>query len=427
MKILKLIWAMLLAAALAACGGGGSITYYSVGGTVSGLIPAVDGAVVLSYDYASGTEELTLTNNAAFTFKTKIVSGGHATVSVKTHPGNQLCSVSNGAVTNISSNVTNVTVTCATAGWQVTTGIAALDLNQIVEWTENPAYNAQRALVATPRQVVYTGNRLFTIYNSSNNAATSFNLINLSGVDANNFLNDQLTSEADSVFASNQNRNYYTKAGNIYSSASSSTPFSTANLNSPKGMVADASGNLYVSDAGNSVIKKIDTSGNMSIYVGLAGQSGDNDGDRNTAKFTYPWALAIDTNGNLYVADYFAHTIRKVTPDRVVSTLAGKSGVRGALNGTGDAARFYGPRGVATDSSGNVYVADTYNNQIRKVTPDGVVTTVAGQAGMGYADGVAANAKFNAPTGIAVDSSGTIYVGDYANNAVRRIKYQLIP
>ena len=131
--------------------------------------------------------------------------------------------------------------------------------------------------------------------------------------------------------------------------------------------------------------------------AGLAGSPGTNDAPGSAARFKNPSGVAVDSAGNVYVADTDSHTIRKVTPAGVVTTLAGlASSPPGITDGTGSAARFYEPRGVAVDNAGNVYVADTYNHTIRKVTPSGVVTTLAGLAGSpGFTGG--SNARFNKP------------------------------
>jgi len=130
----------------------------------------------------------------------------------------------------------------------------------------------------------------------------------------------------------------------------------------------------------------------------------------------------VDGSGIIYVADTANHTIRKITPDGALSTLAGQAGLSDSLDGRGDAARFSSPQGVAVDGSGNVYVADTTNCTIRKITRDGVVTTLAGTAtSCGSADGTGAAARFSRPEAVAVDGSGNVLVADTANNAVRRI------
>ena len=164
----------------------------------------------------------------------------------------------------------------------------------------------------------------------------------------------------------------------------------------------------------------------MSTLAGMAGFPGSADGTGAAARFDYPNGVAVDGSGNVYVADTGNNTIRKITPAGVVSTLAGTAGgptvPPGSADGTGAAARFFEPYGVAVDVRGNVYVADTYNNTIRKVTPAGVVSTLAGTAGTsGSDDGTGAAARFNFPQGVAVDGSGNVYVADRDNNAIRKV------
>src|SRR5438477_10828303 len=134
--------------------------------------------------------------------------------------------------------------------------------------------------------------------------------------------------------------------------------------------------------------------------------------------------MAVDSATNLYVADTFNHTIRKVSPARVVTTLAGWAGISGSADGTGNAARFNYPSSVVVDGAGNVYVADTYNNTIRKMTPIGtnwVVTTLGGAPGIwGSADGSGRAARFSNPNGVAVDSAGNLYVADFYLNTIRK-------
>jgi sugar lactone lactonase YvrE len=153
-----------------------------------------------------------------------------------------------------------------------------------------------------------------------------------------------------------------------------------------------------------------------------SGSYGAADGPPSTAQFENPMSLAIDTAGNIYVADQLAFVIRVASPTGVVRTLAGSAERRGAADGVGSAARFSDPTAVAVDSAGNVYVADSSNNTIRKITPAGAVSTMAGQAGaFGSTDGTGANARFHNPSGVAVDPAGNLYVSDLQNHTIRKI------
>src|SRR5207302_1125096 len=157
-------------------------------------------------------------------------------------------------------------------------------------------------------------------------------------------------------------------------------------------------------------------------FAGDLGGAGNVDGVGASARFNTPFGVATDSAGNVYVADTFNNTIRKITPAGVVTTLAGTAGVAGSTDATGAAARFTSPESVATDSAGNVYVADTGNNTIRKITPAGVVTTLAGTAGVvGSTDAIGAAASFGFPNGVATDSAGNVYVADTLNSTIRKI------
>lgn len=188
----------------------------------------------------------------------------------------------------------------------------------------------------------------------------------------------------------------------------------------PFGVVLDKAGNLYVADGGdNNSIRKISVDGVGTTFAG-GSVEGYADGPGTAAAFNTPSGLAIDGAGNLYVADTGNNAIRKITPGGVVTTLAG-GGAPGHQDGRGAAARFNGPIGIAVDAAGVVYVSDTYNDRIRRIAPDGEVTTIAGGRRAGQADGAAAQALFNAPTGLALAANGDLYIADTANDAIRKL------
>jgi sugar lactone lactonase YvrE len=197
---------------------------------------------------------------------------------------------------------------------------------------------------------------------------------------------------------------------------------SVARFDVPQSLAVDGAGNIYVADTGNSTIRKITNGGVVSTLAGLAGTVGSSDGTGSAARFFVPSGVAVDGAGNVYVADSANNTIRKITPGGVVSTLAGLAGTgnSGRNDGTGSAARFFQPKGVAVDSAGNVYVADSYNDAIRKITPKGVVSTLAG-GDSGSADGTGSAAQFRFPHGVAVDKAGNVYVADTFNGKIRKI------
>jgi serine/threonine protein kinase len=190
----------------------------------------------------------------------------------------------------------------------------------------------------------------------------------------------------------------------------------------PFGIAVDGMGNVYVADTGNNTIREISPSGIVSTLAGLAGRPGSEDGIGSTARFRNPWSVAVDSKNNVFVADMSNDTIRKIAPGGAVTTLAGQPGKSGSADGTGSGALFNDPFAVAVDNGENVYVSDTGNNTIRKITSSGVVTTLAGLAGhAGNANGIGSDARFSNPQGLVVEGAGNIYVADTGNSLIRKI------
>jgi sugar lactone lactonase YvrE len=216
-----------------------------------------------------------------------------------------------------------------------------------------------------------------------------------------------------------------TLAGTTGVSGSADGTGTLASFYNPSGIAIDSSGNLYVADDGNHTIRKITSSGAVTTLAGSAGAFGSVDGTGTSARFMEAQGIATDSSGNLYVSDSSKmgnSSIRKITSSGVVTTLAGRGGNLVFANGTGAAALFNMPYSIATDNSGNLYVCDTYNFIIRKTTSSGVVTTLAGTAGLpGWADGTGSAARFFWPIGIVIDPTNTyLYVVDVVG-AIRKI------
>lgn len=372
---------------LSGCGGGGSGSgtpiqpaTYTIGGSVSGL---QSGESVVLQD--NGGNSTTASANGAFTFSAPVT--GSYSVTVSTQPVGQTCSVSNGNGT-ASANVTSVSVTCAS----------------------NPP-----ALAMIAGSSIGPGNANGSLATARFNGPFGV-AIDASG---NTYVVDY---DSDTVRKITTGGVVSTLAGVPGQPGSADGTGSAARFRSPKGIAVDASGNVYVADTGNDTIRKITPAGVVTTLAGTAGVVGSADGTQGAAQFDGPQGIGTDNAGNVYVADSFNDLIREITPAGVVTTLAGLAGTCGSTDGTGSAARFCQPFGLAPDSTGNIYVADSDNDTIRKVTSAGVVSTIAGTPqSVGSADGTGANASFNLPSGLAVDTAGNIYVADTGNATVRMI------
>ena len=256
-----------------------------------------------------------------------------------------------------------------------------------------------------------------------------------------------------------------TLAGGVGLSGYADGTGSAARFSNPAGIAVDASGTIYVGDTGNDIIRRVTASGDVTTLAGNPGAPGIVDGSGTTAQFRAPRGIAILSNGNLVVADtgnsvlrvvtpagavstvaevgggtllnpygvavdasnlVFLtstgnHTVRTATLGGVVTTLAGTNNLSGIADGTGSAARFFFPEGIAVDSAGNAFIGDTLNDTIRKISASGQVVTIGGTPGVaGPDDGIGAAARFDSPTGLVIDNTGTIYVLDTDNSTIRR-------
>lgn len=205
----------------------------------------------------------------------------------------------------------------------------------------------------------------------------------------------------------------------------SSISMSGGSLNNPHGVAVDSEGEVYVVDTENHVVRK-----RSGIIAGSLGVAGSADGNGTSARFNKPSGIAVDKNKNIYVSDTGNHTIRKITPTGVVTTLAGKAGVTGSDDDYGSVlgeSRFNTPQGMGIDADGNLFVADSGNHTIRQVYVDGYVQTYAGKAGIsGNIDGIASETRYNTPYGVTIDNDNSVYVADRNNNTIRKTMSELI-
>jgi sugar lactone lactonase YvrE len=252
---------------------------------------------------------------------------------------------------------------------------------------------------------------------NGNGIATSFNLPTVVTLDhlGNAYVVDRMNNKIRKI----------TPNGDVTTFAGSGAIGSTdgiwyvATFHFPDGAVCDSQNNVFISDQSNHKIRKITPDGTVSTFAGT-GVVGSADGPGDSATLYYPSGMTIDSNDNLYVAEYGNNKIRKITPDGIVSTYAG-TGAAGSADGTTTTATFNGCTGVGIDSFGNIFVADYYNHKIRKIDTTGNVTTFAGTGASGSADGFGTNASFNNPAIVAADSNNNLFVTDEGNNKIRKI------
>jgi sugar lactone lactonase YvrE len=214
-----------------------------------------------------------------------------------------------------------------------------------------------------------------------------------------------------------------TLAGSPGSAGSTDAVGALARFNAPYGIAVDASGGIYIADSRNHTIRFLAQDGTVTTYAGTPQVPGQTNGIASSAQFNQPNALALAPDGTLYVADFGNSALRMISPSRQVSTLAGQAGTPGYFDATGTAALFRQPVGIALDASGNLWVADTHNHAIRSVTSAGIVHLVAGSGAAGNADGTGGAALFNLPCGItripSGSQAGNLLVADTYNHILR--------
>jgi len=352
---------------------------HSIGGTVSGL---TDGLLIL----INGTDVIGVSAGAtSFNFSSKVRNGGTYNASILAQPSGftVVCALSNASGTMGDADVSNVTISCHDALAAVTT-LAGSGSTGSTNGTGTAA----------------------AFYFPSSVAVDSSGAVYVADF-GNNLIRKVMPSGLVTTLAGGG------------SPANANGTGTAAGFSGPVGVAVDTSGNVYVADSGNNLIRKITSAGVVTTLAG-SGSQGNTNGNGTAASFYNPAGVAVDGSGNVYVADQGNCSIRKITPAGVVTTLAG-SGSQGNANGTGTAASFFNPAGVAVDIFGNVSVADLGNNLIRRITSTGVVTTLAGSGSIGTTNGTGTAASFYYPRGVAVDTSGNTYVTDTANNLIRKI------
>ncbi len=202
-------------------------------------------------------------------------------------------------------------------------------------------------------------------------------------------------------------------------------PATAARLNNPINLAIDGTGNLYIADFNNNVVRKISTTGFISTFAGtgLPGYSGDG-GPATVAKLFKPSGLAIDATGNVFISDCSNNRVRKVATSSTITTYAGTGGSGSSGDGgQATSAQVFQPFGVTLDATGNLYIAESPSNKVRKVAPGGIITTFAGTGSVGFSGdgGPAISAQINNPTGVALDSAGNIYIDDQSNSRIRKV------
>jgi len=455
-----------------------STNMYTVGGSiVSGLI----GTVVLQNN---GADNLSLSANGAFTFATSIANGSGYSATVLTQPTGQTCTPTSNTGT-ISANVTTVSITCldsvkpvvttfttavtTTTSTTVSITFAGSDaapssgsLKYLVNESATMPVAGDFSLTVAPTTYTFAnantvtktlyawmidaaGNvsialtpRLVAYYVIGTSSYLSGSTTAVSG-GANNVNPTLVTFSQPKDLALDMSGNLLEVGNNhcvrkiVIATGATTTNSGTcttgfvegvagsAKFASPYAVVIDSAGFIYVTDTNNHCIRKVDpATGTTTTFAGLCTSVGYVEATSTASRFNMPQGIAVDSSDNIYVSDTINQVIRKITPGGVTSLLAGLNGTVGTTEGTGSAARFSNPMGLDVDTAGNVYVADKGNNRIRKITPAGVTSLLVGNTN-GYAEGTGAAALFRGPVSVHVVPSGNIYVSDQDNHRIRKI------
>ncbi len=375
---------------LAACGGGGGGSSNGGGGTgttpppttasflVAGPIVNLEASGLV---VANGGDTVTVPRaGTSFLFANRVATGASYSVAITAQPlGFQACSITGTFPAVMASTDVSVPVICTDAVVGVST-LAGTDADGFANGSGSAArFNGIFGLALDASGNIFVGDG------------------------GNNQIRKMTVDGVVTTFAGGT-----TGAG------------AAANFVAPTSMVFDTAGNLYVSDSGASNVRKVTPAGVITTVAG-SGLVGSRDGNGMQASFNRPGGIVIDSANNLYLVDAGAHNIRKITPQGDVTTFAGVTGVPGGADGTGALASFNNPSGLAIDAAGNLYVADVLNNKIRKVTPGGVVTTFAGSGAATSTNGTGIAASFNGPVNVSIDADGFLYVAEKSGNLIRKI------
>lgn len=385
---------------------------HRVGGTLSGL--GSPGLVL-----ANGADNVAVGSGAGtFSFAQPVAEGATYAVSVTTQPIGETCSVSGGSGTMGSADVTSIQVTCSTLSYSVGGTIGGLTASGLVlangADTISPAAGA--TVFTLPAAVPYGGTYNVTIAQQPAGLNCSVAGSFPATMGAGNVTNVAVTCQAAVGVVPFAGQDICPSDPALLFADGQGSAASIPNAIS---MSFDAAGNLYLSEG--TVLRRVTPGGLVSTVAGQPLVPGNVDGTGSAATFQFTNGLTAEAGGNLYVAN--SNTVRTVTAAGQVSTLAGNKSISGYQNGTGSAAAFNAALGVARDSVGNLYAVEVNNNDIRKITPAGVVTSFSGRADLpaAFVDGAAGTARFNQPTDIVIDSHGVLYVADTGNNAIRKI------